>query len=43
MYEAYRFALANGVDCPVTALAGEASTLPFPLVLSPGAGLIRSA
>ena len=37
-YEAYRFALANGVDCPVTALASEASTLPFPLVLKPRRG-----
>ena len=37
-YEAHRIATANGVDCPVTALASEASTMPYPLVLKPRQG-----
>jgi D-alanine-D-alanine ligase-like ATP-grasp enzyme len=37
-YEAYRVATANGVDCPATALAGEAGTMLFPLVLKPRRG-----
>jgi D-alanine-D-alanine ligase-like ATP-grasp enzyme len=37
-YEAHRIATANGVDCPVTALASEAVTMPFPLVLKPRRG-----
>jgi D-alanine-D-alanine ligase-like ATP-grasp enzyme len=37
-YEAYRIATANGVDCPLTALANEAGTMPFPLVLKPRRG-----
>ena len=37
-YEAHRVATASGVDCPATALASEASTMPFPLVLKPRRG-----
>jgi D-alanine-D-alanine ligase-like ATP-grasp enzyme len=37
-YEAHRIATANGVDSPATALASEASTMPFPLVLKPRRG-----
>jgi D-alanine-D-alanine ligase-like ATP-grasp enzyme len=37
-YEAHRIATANGVDCPATALASEASAMPFPLVLKPRRG-----
>ena len=37
-YEAYRIATANGIDCPVTALASEAGAIPFPLVLKPRRG-----
>jgi D-alanine-D-alanine ligase-like ATP-grasp enzyme len=37
-YEAHRVATANGVDCPATVLASEASTMPFPLVLKPRRG-----
>ena len=37
-YEAHRIAIANGVDCPATALAGEAGGLRFPLVLKPRRG-----
>ncbi len=37
-YEAHRIATANGVDCPATALASEASAIPFPLVLKPRRG-----
>jgi D-alanine-D-alanine ligase-like ATP-grasp enzyme len=37
-YEAYRVATQNGVDCPVTALASEDGTMPFPLVLKPRRG-----
>lgn len=37
-HEAYRIATANGIDCPVTALASEADVIPFPLVLKPRRG-----
>ena len=37
-YEAHRIAIASGVDCPATALASEANTMPFPLVLKPRRG-----
>jgi D-alanine-D-alanine ligase-like ATP-grasp enzyme len=37
-YEAYRIATANGVDCPPTLLASEASSMRFPLVLKPRRG-----
>lgn len=37
-YEAHRIATANGVDCPATALASEARTMSFPLVLKPRRG-----
>jgi D-alanine-D-alanine ligase-like ATP-grasp enzyme len=37
-YEAHRLATANGVDCPATVLASEASPMPFPLVLKPRRG-----
>ena len=37
-YEAHRIATANGVDCPATALASEASAMSFPLVLKPRRG-----
>jgi D-alanine-D-alanine ligase-like ATP-grasp enzyme len=37
-YEAYCSATANGVDCPATTLANEASVIPFPLVLKPRRG-----
>ena len=37
-YEAHRIATANGVDCPATALASEARTMPLPLVLKPRHG-----
>jgi ATP-grasp domain len=37
-YEAHRVAIANGADSPPTALASEASTMPFPLVLKPRRG-----
>lgn len=37
-YKAYRIATANGIDCPVTALANEAGAIPFPLVLKPRYG-----
>jgi D-alanine-D-alanine ligase-like ATP-grasp enzyme len=37
-YEAYRIAAGNGVHCPTTVLANEASGMPFPLVLKPRHG-----
>ena len=37
-YEAYRIATARGIDCPATALANDADTLPFPLVFKPRKG-----
>jgi len=37
-YEAYRIAIGHGVDCPATALATLAETMPFPLVLKPRRG-----
>ena len=37
-YEAHRIATANGVDCPMTALASEAGTMRSPLVLKPRRG-----
>ncbi|HEY7557760.1 MAG TPA: ATP-grasp domain-containing protein [Candidatus Binatia bacterium] len=37
-YEAHRIAIQNGVDCPATALASDAGTMPFPLVLKPRRG-----
>lgn len=37
-FEAYRLALANGVDCPATFLAGEPAVPPRPLVLKPRRG-----
>jgi len=37
-YEAYRCAVAHGVDCPATVLATQAGTMPYPLVLKPRRG-----
>jgi len=37
-HEAWRIASAAGVDCPETALAGEADAMPFPLMLKPRQG-----
>ena len=37
-HEAWRIASAAGVDCPETALAGKADTMPFPLMLKPRQG-----
>ncbi|MDH3288350.1 MAG: ATP-grasp domain-containing protein [Betaproteobacteria bacterium] len=37
-YDALRLAVAHGVACPATALAGEAGAMPFPLVLKPRRG-----
>jgi D-alanine-D-alanine ligase-like ATP-grasp enzyme len=37
-YKAYQVATANGVDCPITMLGGDASTMPFPLMLKPRRG-----
>jgi len=37
-WEAHRIATANGIDCPATALATDATGLPFPLVVKPRRG-----
>ena len=37
-YEAWRLASGAGIDCPVTTLARDADTLPFPLFVKPRFG-----
>jgi len=37
-YKACRLAMAHGIACPATVLAGEAGVMPFPLVLKPRHG-----
>jgi len=37
-WEAHRIAAAAGIDCPGTALAGDAGGMPFPLVVKPRRG-----
>ncbi|MGH7853075.1 MAG: ATP-grasp domain-containing protein, partial [Candidatus Binatia bacterium] len=37
-YEFYRIATANDLDCPITTLANEVDSIPFPLVLKPRRG-----
>ena len=37
-YEATRFALSHGVDCPVTTLASEVDSPSYPMVLKPRSG-----